>query len=220
MRMITYTVVWLLLYTAFVSVSCSGDKKPPAQGQEHARPTPDPPAADTAPFYLAAVTDRMLDSLRSETFTGAADADFVGVMLRHQRAALDMYRYIQAQGVNPALSGIARGIAARLQEDVSFLEQMQPVLKRTGASDLGAQSVALLDSLTRLGFSMHGAYPDLDFATMMIQHHQNALALARLYQRYGTEERLLKFTAAMRTAHANDVQLLTRWKEEHYPQTH
>ncbi|WP_158070036.1 DUF305 domain-containing protein [Cnuella takakiae] len=175
-----------------------------------------PPKVENT-MLLAQATNNMLDSLRLNTYTGNTDLDFLHILKKHQLAALEMYQTVMSKGESVELKTIAQNISDHLKMDMDLLDKQVANTNVQEKSDFSEKALMLLDSLTVNGLSMHGAYLDLDFATMMMQHHQNAIALATLYRKYGKNKKLLQFTQKMIAAHKSDITRLRNWKTKNYP---
>lgn len=212
--------VALLLWISLGTACADKQGEPNVVPQAGTEPQKEASRADdtSATRPLAEATNVMLDSLRVIAYTGNADLDYVLIQREHQQAALEMYEALLTRGENEELKAIGQHIITKLEEELCFWNQI--TISRGGApSRFSERALGLLDSLTAGGLSMHGAYLDLDFATMMIQHHSNAMALARLYLPYGKDARLLAFSQKLIASYGKDVEQLRSWKRKYYPGT-
>ncbi len=57
--------------------------------------------------------------------------------------------------------------------------------------------------------------PDLDFATMMLPHHQGAIDMARVELRYGKDPGMRKLAAAIVNAQEREIAAMSAWKAAH-----
>ena len=168
-------------------------------------------------FWLGQITNRMLDSLRMKEYTGDSDADYIQIMLIRQRAAVSMYNYVLGKPANSELKAIISKNAQRLLDEIAFLEEKKEQTSRGESSDFATRSISLLDSLTRNGLAMHGAFIDLDFSTMIKQHHENAIALSELYLVHGRDEDLLSFAKKHISLSRTENEKLKAWGEKTFP---
>ena len=162
----------------------------------------------------------MLNSIRQTKFTGYTDSDYVQIMKEHQEAAIDMYGLVSASGTNKELQNLATDITTKLESENAVLNKLPLKQGQRDKSDFSIQSVRLLDSLTQEGYAMHGAYIDLDFSTMMMQHHNMGMELSKLYLRNGTNKELISFARKQINSYEQDIQLLRKWKQKYYPDVH
>ena len=210
-----------LLFWVCLGTACN-DKG--AERKAGASVEPEPPkdvarvGATSTTRPLAEATNEMLDSLRAIAYTGNADLDYVLIQKEHQQAALEMYETLLTRGKNEELRAIGQQIIIQLKEELRFWNEIA-ISPGGGAapSPFSERALGLLDSLTAGGLSMHGAYLDLDFATMMIQQNSNAEALAKLYLPYGKDARLLAFSRKLIASYRKDAEQLQRWKRKYYP---
>ena len=119
---------------------------------------------------------------------GAAPFDraFIDAMVPHHRSAIEMARVATQAGLSqPDLVGIARDVVSTQQREIDQMLAWRRVWY--GSAKLGpVDGEALGLSLAEMGMS-HGASEladshdvDAEFATMMIDHHEGAVRMAKL----------------------------------------
>jgi uncharacterized protein (DUF305 family) len=126
---------------AFACMAAAG-----AAGQEqhrqHARSAGKAPVfvASTAKPYAALVDDAMAvmdEGMRSAPMTGAAEHDFVTMMIPHHQGAIDMAKALLLTTRDPELRNIAQGIITEQQNEIKV---MQAWLQRYQAAHAGQVS--------------------------------------------------------------------------------
>ena len=71
-----------------------------------------------------------------------------------------------------------------------------------------------------MSLNMHGADVDLDFATMMVQHHQGAIDMAKEYLKTAHEPTMKAIAQNIVTSQQKEIKDLNDWKNKHNPGAH
>lgn len=122
---------------------------------------------------FSSVLNSMTNDMQSTKISGDPDYDCGTMIKRHITGNVELAKLEIQYGSNAELVQMANEISNRrateLNEIDKFLQQYSPE-KRSQAQRMQMQSLA-----------MHGAYVDLDFGTLTIQHYKNAISLSRIY---------------------------------------
>lgn len=141
-----------------------------------------------------------MNKMMALKMTGDPDHDFAAMMRMHHQSAVEMADLQLRQGKNAQVKALAQKIKASNQSEIKqfdrFLNQHKP--QSTG-SKFGQQGMAAMHSGRH---SMNGNV-DHDFASMMAQHHQQAIDMAQAYLKEGKD-------AAMRTLANNIIRQQTK----------
>lgn len=118
---------------------------------------------------------------------GAAfDRAFIDAMVSHHESALEMARSAEAAGLTvPELRQVAQDILATQQEEIDRMKRWRGEWYGSNEIDPdGAAALGLSDEEMGMEHDpdalMNSANPDQDFAAMMIDHHEGAIAMAEL----------------------------------------
>ena len=73
---------------------------------------------------------------------------------------------------------------------------------------------ALLETMSTMHAAMHAAQltgkPDMDFARLMIPHHQGAIDMAKVELLFGTDARLRRLAQEIIVTQASEIQVMQR----------
>jgi uncharacterized protein (DUF305 family) len=116
----------------------------------------------------------------------AFDRAFIDGMVPHHESALEMARSAEAAGLTvPELQQVARDILRTQQAEIDQMKQWRG--EWYGSSEIDPEGAAALGlSDAEMGMEhdadalLNSADPDQDFAAMMIDHHEGAIAMAEL----------------------------------------
>ena len=110
--------------------------------------------------------------------------------------------------IGMALMVLALPAAAQAEDDHST--HTMPTTEST--SDGAAK--AYMDGMAKMSRDMNAAMSgdaDIDFATMMIPHHQGAIDMARVQLEYGKDAELRKLSEAIIAAQESEIAFMTNW---------
>jgi uncharacterized protein (DUF305 family) len=113
------------------------------------------------------------------------------------------------------LAMLAVAPAAQTQEADHSQHDMSTVETLPGAE--GAAK-AYMDGMARMSRDMNAAMTgdaDIDFATMMIPHHQGAIDMARVQLEYGKDPDLRKLSEAIVSAQESEIAFMKGWLGKH-----
>ena len=111
-----------------------------------------------------------------------------------------------------ALVALALPAAAQAEDDHS--QHSMPAAQN--AADGAAK--AYMDGMARMNRDMNAAMTgdaDIDFAAMMIPHHQGAIDMAKTVQASGKDEEIKAMAQKMIDAQTKEIEQLTTWIEAH-----
>jgi uncharacterized protein (DUF305 family) len=112
------------------------------------------------------------------------------------------------------LAMLALPVATRAQDDHSG-HDMSTTETKPGAD--GAAK-AYMDGMAKMSRDMNAAMTgdaDIDFATMMIPHHQGAIDMARVQLEYGKDPELRKLSEAIVGAQEGEIAFMKGWLAKH-----
>lgn len=144
------------------------------QGQHAAHKT----ASQTGSNALMKAMQSGMNKMMSMKMTGDPDHDFAMMLKMHHQSAVDMADLELKQGQNAQIKALASKIKASNQKQIGELTQFMGSHKpQPASSTLGKQAMQIMHSGSH---SMNGKI-DHDFASMMAQHHQQGIDMAKAF---------------------------------------
>ncbi|RCR67089.1 MULTISPECIES: DUF305 domain-containing protein [Larkinella] len=170
------------------------------QGQHAGHKTTSPASGNTLMKAMQSGMDKMM----SMKMTGDPDHDFAMMMLLHHQSAVDMADLELKKGQNTQVKMLASKIKAANQKEIENLTQFIGSHKPQSASSaFGKDAMKIMHSGNH---TMNGKV-DHDFASMMAQHHQQGVDMARAFLKEGKTEK-------MQTMASNVVKMQTKEIDE------
>lgn len=108
------------------------------------------------------------------------------------------------------LAMMAMPVAVHAQDDHS--QHAMPAMEDGGAA------MAYMDGMARMSRDMNAPMTgdaDIDFATMMIPHHQGAIDMAKVQLQYGKDPDIRKLSEAIVVAQEGEIAFLKGWLDKH-----
>ena len=123
--------------------------------------------------------------------TGDYDLDFANNMIVHHQMAIDMSNVEIAKGTDPKIINIAKGIAAAQAIEIREMQQfVENYIKLSNGKNMANSDKITLEMKQMMG-QMHTInltnIIDKDYVSMMIPHHESAVAMANNELIYGKE---------------------------------
>lgn len=141
-----------------------------------------------------AATDTANETGASIAEFNDADVEFAQQMIPHHAQAVDMAQMVPDQGVSPELVELAGAVEAAQQPEI---DQMTAMLERWGEAvpptDLGEHGSMAMEGMMSMEdmdalAAMTGPEFDQMWLTMMIEHHEGAIAMAETELAEGSDE--------------------------------
>lgn len=150
-----------------------------------------------------------MNKMMSMKMTGDPDHDFAMMLKEHHQSAVEMADMEIKQGKNAQVKAMASKIKASNQKEIKELDQFLSSHKpQSSSSKLGQKGMEIMHSGTH---SMNGNV-DHDFASMMAQHHQQGIDMARAFLKEAGPPG--GKTEKMRAIANNVVKMQTKEREE------
>lgn len=128
-----------------------------------------------------------MSQMMSMKMTGDPDHDFAMMLKMHHQGAVEMADLEIKQGTNAQAKALASSIKVANQKEIKALTQFLSSHKpMPSASKLGQDAMKIMHSGTH---SMNNNL-DHDFASMMAQHHQQGVDMARAFLKEGKTEKM------------------------------
>lgn len=123
-----------------------------------------------------------MNKMMSMKMTGDPDHDFAMMLKMHHQSAVEMADMEVKQGKNTSVKALASKIKASNQKEIKELDRFTSSHKpQSTSSKLGQAGMEMMHGGTH---SMNGKI-DHDFASMMAQHHQQGVDIARAFLKEG-----------------------------------
>lgn len=130
-----------------------------------------------------------MTQMMSMKMTGDPDHDFAMMLKMHHQSAVEMADMEVKQGKNAQVKALASKIKASNQKEIRELDQFMSSHKpQSSSSKLGQKGMEIMHGGNH---SMNGNV-DHDFASMMAQHHQQGVEMARAYLKEGKTSTMKK----------------------------
>ncbi|MGI5160535.1 DUF305 domain-containing protein [Microbispora sp. CA-102843] len=173
--------------------------------------TPSPEATPTPDAPLSATPDET-GAAKPSAGANAADVAFARQMVPHHLQALEMARFAQTRAGDPWVREFAAKVATARDTDIRTFKDW---LDMWGAEPLprdhkmpGAQTRAEIEALAKL----NGPSFDRKYVTLMIEHDNGAIKLARTEQADGAFEGAKALAVATATSLGAEVKELKKYR--------
>ena len=141
-----------------------------------------------------------MNQMMSMKMTGDPDHDFAMMLKTHHQGAIEMADLEMKQGKDAKTKALATRIKATNQKEIKELDQFLSSHKpMSSSSKLGQKGMEIMHGGNH---SMNGKV-DHDFASMMAQHHQQGVDMARAFLKEGKTEK-------MKTMASNVIKMQTK----------
>lgn len=164
---------------------------------------------------LGAAMYGSMDSMRSMRLTGNYDRDFAQLMIAHHRGGIRMAEQMADSGQDAGLKQIAQRMIQKQRSDISNLENFIADHNASNANTPSGEATQLQTAVSDLQRQMNNLKPtgnfDKDFATMMIHHHDQAIALGTNLQQNGNSDKLKKLMNMQEASMKKDIAELNAW---------
>ena len=123
-----------------------------------------------------------MNKMMAMKMTGDPDHDFAMMLKMHHQSAVEMANVEIKEGKNALVKAMASKIKDNNQKDIKVLDQFMSSHKpQSSSSELGKTSMEIMHTGKH---SMNGNI-DHDFTSMMAQHHQQGIDMARAFLKEG-----------------------------------
>ena len=157
------------------------------------------------------------DMPESSTGAGPFDQAFIDAMVPHHRSAIAMANAALEAGLQaPELRTIAQAIVDTQQGEIDRMIDWRQQWYSSAELDPAA-GVALGMSMDEMGMGgdpemlMHSNNVDADFASMMIVHHEGAIAMAQMASERAERQEITTLAQAIITAQQNEITTMKRF---------
>ena len=163
---------------------------------------------------MVALMDEMMDDMHRDKPTGNIDADFANMMIAHHQGAVDMSQLLLEKGTDPELKKFAQKAIADQNTEIALMKKY--AAKTTNFPKNKEFEQALNQSMAAMMNSDTKVYNDVDkdYAAQMIPHHQSAVDMAKVYQKFGKEKELLNLSDMIVQHQTSEIAQLQAWLDK------
>lgn len=163
------------------------------------------------------VMDKMHQTMSAGLQAKNADVSFAKGMIPHHEGAIAMAKIELQYGKDGELKALAQKIIDAQQGEIKFMTDW---LAHNEAKQPTASNLAEITQAYQAGDAknhdammqgMMDADPDIAFAKGMIPHHQGAIDMADVEQKFGKNPEMLKLANQIKNAQAPEIKQMQNW---------
>jgi len=171
--------------------------------------------------------NKMMQKMKSMKMTGDPDKDFAGLMIEHHQGAIDAANIVVKSGKDKEIKLMAQKILSSQPQDQKDLHHLNAKHDQSHAAHAQGTSAThisqfpneikgIMDAMdSRMKNIKMSGNLDYDFATMILDHHEAAIALANAEIKYGTVTEVKSIAEKIKSDSQRDINELQRWKSQH-----
>ncbi len=191
-------------------LSCNTDRNNRDRDRMDDRDTLVDGTDDNAEFHKKHIGDLhnamnvMMKDFKSQQFSGDADYDFALIMKRHHQGSMDMAKCITDNSTDAEMKAFAARINERqLREVQEFDLIIQDKTNAKGDSDFANRAVAMTTPMNEMN---HGTTLDDTYASIMINHHRDAIKIAEEYlKESGKHPKMAQIATEITKTHPEEI---------------
>lgn len=154
----------------------------------------------------------MMDKMKNVKMTGDFDVDFANMMIEHHKGAVEMSEQELKSGTDEKIKAMAQKIITVQKAEIDQLKDFVSNYKPSGMKHGEGE---LQKSMSDLENKMHSnemtGDTDRDFATMMISHHEEAVAMSKKELANGMSAQLKKMAQRTITGQGQEIKEFKNW---------
>jgi uncharacterized protein (DUF305 family) len=165
--------------------------------------------------------EKMMTEMHQMEMTGNIDKDFAMAMKSHHQAAVDMAQLELESGKDDELKKIAQNIMIAQKKEINELQSFlnnhknpernyDPAMKAQGFSKAMDQSMMMMMDMPEIE---DNSSPDMQFAQMMIRHHEGAVQMAGGFVAFGKDRELISMAKKMIADQKIEIELFKKWQD-------
>ena len=172
-----------------------------------------------SPSGMMAVMNTMMTKMEAVKMAGNTDHDFAHMMMAHHQGAVEMSALELKEGKDATLRAMATKISADQKKEIQALEAFATRLdsapgnyKPTDPADpfTSAMKASMAGMMKEMGQPTGNA--DVDYAMLMVPHHQSAIDMAKAELAHGRDTKLKEMAQQMIDAQKQEIQQFKAWQ--------
>jgi uncharacterized protein (DUF305 family) len=165
---------------------------------------------------LMKAMDDMMAKMHSVQMTGDFDIDFASMMAEHHQGAIDMSQVEVSQGSDEKIKSMAQKILTKQKEEQQMLRDFVKSYKPSGMKHgEGELQKSMSDMSSKMKSMQMSGNVDKDFATMMISHHEDGMAMQKMEVKNGMADKLKQMAQKGITEHQKEISEFKEWLSSH-----
>ena len=154
----------------------------------------------------------MMDTMKAVKMTGDFDIDYANMMIKHHSGAIAMSEKELRFGKDEKIKGIAEHMITAQKEEInhlqSFLKNYKSSGMKHGEGDMEKSMNDMESKMKNIGMS--GNF-DKDFVSLMIPHHEGAIAMSKLQLTNGMNDKLKQLAQKGIAEQTKEVEEFKTW---------
>lgn len=172
------------------------------------------PQAHDANVYQQ-INHRMMAEMEKMTDTNDPDHDFSMMMRMHHQGAIDMSNEELKSGDNQAMKAMAQQVIAAQTSEINqfsqFLQAHTPVPIATGPTYNAEEMESMMKMMRAQDVRILTGDSDVDYAQLLIDHHQSALEMAMSELKYGDDAQIRQMATKIIEDQKKEIGMLQDW---------
>ena len=172
-----------------------------------------------SPSGMMAVMNTMMKEMDAVKMAGNTDHDFAHMMMAHHQGAVQMSALELKEGKDATLRAMATKIGVDQKKEIQALEAFATRLDDAPSNYKPADPAdpftsAMKASMTGMMKDMGqpSGNVDLDYAMLMVPHHQSAIDMAKAELAHGRDTKLKEMAQQMIDVQQRDIQQFKAWQ--------
>lgn len=154
----------------------------------------------------------MIEKMRSMKMSGDFDIDFANMMIQHHQGAIDMSQREVNSGKDEKIKAMAQKIISSQTEEITTLRDFVNAYKPSGMKHgEGELEKSMSDMEGKMKNMQMSGDIDKDFAMMMKDHHEGAIAMSKKELANGMSAKLKQMAQKFITAQGKEIKEFQQW---------
>ena len=154
----------------------------------------------------------MMDKMKAMKMTADFDIDFANMMIEHHQGAIAMSEQEVNSGKDEKIKGMAQKIITDQKEEITKLQDFVKNYKSSGMKHgEGELQKSMSDMENKMKSMQMTGDIDKDFATMMLAHHESAVAMSKKQLTNGMSGKLKQMAQKMITEQNKEIKEFKSW---------
>ena len=172
------------------------------------------PQAHDANVYQQ-INHRMMTEMDKMKDTNDPDHDFSMMMRMHHQGAIDMSNEELKSGDNPTMKSMAQQVITAQTSEISqfnqFIQAHTPISNATGSTYNAEEMESMMKMMRAQDVRILTGDSDVDYAQLLIDHHQSALEMAMSELKYGDDAQIRQMATKIIEDQKKEIGMLQDW---------
>lgn len=172
------------------------------------------PQAHDANVYQQ-INHRMMTEMDKMKDTNDPDHDFSMMMRMHHQGAIDMSNEELKSGDNQAMKAMAQQVITAQTSEISqfnqFLQSHTPVPITAGTTYNAEEMELMMKMMRAQDIRILTGDSDVDYAQLLIDHHQSAIEMAMSELKYGDDAQIRQMATKIIEDQKKEIGMLQDW---------